>query len=81
MENMTFEELIKHLECSNGAIAEKRLKELLLMRYIFSSNFNSLMQYIEYSKKEENAIEIIRTGNQKYFEAFTNELSRHFLIL
>lgn len=78
MQNMNFTDLITHLENSKGATAENRLKELLLMHYIFSSNFNSLMQYIEHTKDEKNAIEIIRTGNQQYFEAFTNELTRHF---
>ena len=78
MQNMNFTELINLIENSKGANVEKRLKELLLMHYIFSSNFNSLIQYIEYAKKEENAIEIIKTGNSKYFESFTRELTRHF---
>ena len=78
MQNMNFTELINLIENSKGAHVEKRLKELLLMHYIFSSNFNSLIQYIEYAKKEENAIEIIKTGNSKYFESFTRELTRHF---
>ena len=34
MNNMNFAELIEYMENSKGAIAEKRLKELLLMHYI-----------------------------------------------
>ncbi|MDO5437477.1 MAG: hypothetical protein Q4F80_04700 [bacterium] len=78
MQNLNYVELVQHLEKSNGAIAKTRLKELTLMRYIFSSNYNSLIDYIEFTKKEENAIKIIRTGNYEYFEAFSNELTRHF---
>ena len=78
MQNTNFTEIIDLIETSQGAIAEKRLKELLLMHYIFSSNYSSLSQYIEYAKKEDNAIKIIKTGNSQYFEAFTHELTRHF---
>jgi len=75
---MNFNNLIDCFENSKGHNVELRIRQLELMNHIFVTNYNYLKNFFLHVKKEENAIEIIKTGNQDSFDTFSFELTRHF---